>query len=517
MRIFFCLIIFAFYGFIAQSQDYIFNSHFGFPVNEKNIYFSGINTSFRPATGIENEIFDSLIFNNYKTSDKSLLYRKLFNEHFYHKKSDEHEFILNPIIDFRYNNQENIARTGFMNTRGIVMYGRLNSRIWFNTSIYENQGSFPSHIDKFYDDYLVIPGYARIKTYKDDAYDFMTAFGNVGFRASENLFFNLGTDKIFIGDGYRSMLLSDFSCSYLNFRTSYSYKNLTFNHIITHTLNPNYNNILGTDENWSVNMAYPAKLISYNYLMWNINENFQLGFFEATVFDPDDDVWNYGAINPVPYLNTSINGFDGNNNVLAGINFSYQNKKLGVVYSQFLIDKIDFSDKDENEYKNRLAWQIGYKAFDFLNIENLLFLMEYNHAGSLTYTHSNPSIHYGHFNQALAHPAGHGFDEIVFILKYSYGNLSIFSKLNYLKYMHSGDFDMKNIFNQNDFLNASVILKTGNEIYYSDTQIIYHINKAIGLHAFGGVILRHELLRNEKDIFLQFGLRTGLRANYYDF
>ncbi len=517
MRFFAILILFILSAYLTSSQDYIFNSHYGFPVNEKDIYFKDINTSLRPVLGSESEFFDSLIFYNFKEKDLPLFRRKMFHEHLYVSKSEGYRLVINPIFDFRYNQNSAGNTTGFLNTRGIAAFGRLNSKIWFNTSFYENQGSFPHHIDSFYSKYNIIPGYSRIKPYKDNAYDFMTAFGNISVKPANNLIFTFGTDKNFIGDGYRSVLLSDFSCPYLFLKTSLNYKKLTFNHIISHTLNPNYHNIMELEGEWSENMAYPGKLISYNYLTWNINKNFQLGFFEAVIFDArHDKIWNYAALNPVPYMNTGIYGFDNVNNALAGLNFSYQNQKYGVVYSQFLIDKIELS-KNRKKYDNRLAWQLGYKSFDFLTVKNLYFQFEYNHADALTYSHKYPTQHYGQFNQALAHPAGSGFDEFVVITKYSYKRFSVFTKLNYLQYQYAGSFDMKNIFNQEPFLKPMTIVSRGNTVIYSDSQIIFHVNKTIGLQIFGGIIFRQDLLFDEKNMFVQFGLRTALRANYYDF
>lgn len=501
-----------------QAQDYIFNSHFNFPINEKHIYYRDINTSLRPATGSEHEVFDSIIFRNYENKSGSIIKRKLFYEHLIISESDEHKVIINPIFDFRANKSVSEDRSGFLNTRGVVAYANINSKIWVNSSFYENQGVFPSHIDELYQKYLIIPGYSRVKEYKDSGYDFMTAYGSISAKPYKTLTFTFGTDRLFIGDGYRSMLLSDYSCANLFLKSSWQYKNIGFNHILTHTLNPNYNNIMGIDENWSINSIYPGKLISYNYLTWNINKLFQLGFFEAVVFDArSENIWNYAALNPVNYLNTAMLGFDNIDNVLAGLNFSYQNRQYGVLYSQFLIDKLGFNSYDSEKYSNRLAWQLGYKNFNLFGVKNLYFQVEYNHADVLTYTHSSPTQHYGHFNQPLAHPAGHGFDEIVFITKYQYSNFEIFTKLNCIKYDYAGDFDMKNIYNQEEFKGANVFISPGNKVLYSDTQFIYHINPAIGMQIFGGVIIRKDILFGDENIFVQFGLRTALRANYYDY
>ncbi len=512
MRFAFLIILIAF-SLNLSAQDYIFNAHYNFPVNEKNIYFNDLNTSLRLTSGSEHELFDSIIFNSFEKTELPVWKKKLFYEHLIISKSDKYKIIINPVFDFRYNKNSTENTTGFLNTRGFSVFGRLDNKIWFNTGFLENQGVFQPHINEFYQRYLVIPGYSRIKPYKDNGLDFASAWGNISFKPISTLSFSLGTDRMFIGDGYRSLLLSDFACPFLYFKTSFRYGNIGFNHIITQALNPNYNNVMGIDGNWGQNNIYPGKIISYNYLTWNISPSLQLGLFEAIVFDASKEkIWNYAAINPIPYLNTSIYSFNDINNALAGINLMYQNPKYGVVYSQVLIDNPDFSGNN-----NRMAWQFGYKNFSLFNINNLFVQMEYNHVDVLCYTHHVPQQHYGQFNQALAHPAGHGFDEIVFITKYSIAGFSVFTKLNYLQYKYTGDYDFKNIFNQQDYHAVNVFVSPGDRILNSDTQIIYTINPAIGMQAFAGIVYRQNLNSGDADRFIQFGLRTALRANYYDF
>jgi hypothetical protein len=495
------------------AQDYIFNAHYNFPVNEENLYFTDINTSLKLTTGSENSLYDSLIFNSYPKKELQAWKRKLFYEHLIISKSDKYKIIINPVFDFRYNKSTADNITGFLNTRGFSVFGKLDQKIWFNTGFLENQGVFPSHINEFYSTYLVIPGYSRIKPYQDNGFDFASAWGNISFKPISTLTFSLGTDRMFIGDGYRSLLLSDFACPFLYFKTSFRYGNLGFNHIITQALNPNLNNIMDLDGNWGLNNIYPGKLISYNYLTWNIRPYFQLGLFEAIIFDATEQkIWNTTALNPVPYLNTSIYGFNDVNNSLAGLNLMYQNSRYGILYSQILIDNPDFSGKN-----NRLAWQLGYKNFSLFSLENLFVQMEYNHVDVLCYTHHIPQQHYGQFNQTLAHPAGHGFDELVFITKYSFDRFTVFTKLNFLQYKFTGDYDFKNIFNQQDYHAVNIFVSSGDRIINSDTQIIYTINPAIGMQAFAGIIYRQNLNSGDANTFIQFGLRTALRANYYDF
>jgi hypothetical protein len=495
------------------AQDYPNNSNISLPINEESIYFAGINTSLRPFNESES-IIDSILYYSNNSNDKSFFIRKLLYENTIVFKDAKHALIINPIIDFRYNSDN--GRPGYLNTRGINIFGKLSNKIWFSTSFYENQGVFPEHIKRYYSKYGVLPGYNRVKSFKTNAYDFAKAHGKFTYQPIKNLSFTLGTDNNFIGDGYRSLLLSDYSTPYFFIKSSYKYKKLSFNHIISQVLNPNYNNIMGVEQNWRLNTYYPSKYISYNYLTWHPTKDIQIGFFEAIIFDAQnpDKTWNYNALNPLIFANTIQFGYNDSNNALTGINFSYQNSKYGVLYSQFLIDNISYNNSD---YENRLAYQLGYKTFNFGNVKNLYLQIEFNHVDILTYSHENPTQHYGHFNQSLAHPAGSGFNEYLAIISYQIHRIEFLSKLNYLEYKYSGSFDNKNIFNQSEFLEPNLIIYHPNKILYFDSQIIIHINPLINLQAFGGIVIRKEFYENTNNTFIQFGVRTSLRTNYYDF
>ena len=516
-RIFIVLILVLFQAGIF-AQDYPLNSFSHISINESSIYYNDASTSMRPLIGSEHHLFDSLIFNNsINNKEMSLMRRKIFHEHLHISNSEKYKLIINPIIDLRITRELQNKSKGFHNTRGLVIYGRLDSKIWFNSGFMENQAVFPDHINDFYSTFRIIPGYSRIKPFKNNGFDFTNAFGNISFKPIEILSFTLGTDRLFIGDGYRSVLLSDFASPYLYFKTSFRYKRIGFNHILTHTLNPNYNNIMGIDENWTLNTIYPGKIISYNYLTWDLNNYFRIGFFEAVVFDAEkENIWNYAALNPVTYLNTAYFGLDNINNALAGINISLQKEKIGIFYSQFLIDKISINP-DREKFENRTAMQLGYKSFKFINIENLYVQLEYNHADVFTYTHSNPTQHYGQFNQSLAHPAGHGFDELLIMAKYSTNKFSVLTKINYIQYRIGGYFNLQNIFSQEPINNSIIVAKPGQIVIYSETQLIYTLNPAMGLQIFGGYILRREQLRNTQNSYIQLGIRTTLRRNYHDF
>ena len=60
-----------------------------------------------------------------------------------------------------------------------------------------------------------MPGVGFYKTFKQNGVDYFDARGYITFNAAKYIDFQFGYDKNFIGNGYRSMFLSDWGNSYL--------------------------------------------------------------------------------------------------------------------------------------------------------------------------------------------------------------------------------------------------------------------------------------------------------------
>ena len=104
----------------------------------------------------------------------------------------------------------------------------------------------------------------------------------------------------------------------------------------------------------------------------------------------------------------------------------WQDPKIGIFYSQFIVDRF------YEWYYPVAAFQFGYKSFDFAGVENLYLQIEYNRVPREMYLHRNNYLHFGHYNQALAHPAGACFNEVVAIADYKYKNFKVLAKPTYL-------------------------------------------------------------------------------------
>jgi len=507
----FTIILFLLSSIALFAQDYPLTGHFH-NLNEKNIYYSEINTLIRPAIGVENNLYDSLIFSTPKSNRKSWFGRKLFDEHFIVGKDSNFTVFIDPLIDFRLNNQ--FIRDGYLNTRGVTASGNLGKRVYFNSAFTETQGVLPSSTQSFFAQFGVIPGYGRVKELSGfSEYDFGAAYGSLAVKASEKVNFTLGYDKLFIGDGYRSLILSDFSAPLMYFKTSAKFGKFEYNNIFTKALNPNFNNVMNVTNPVSANSLYPSKFVSFNTLTYNLNQRWQISLVEALVMSQDLDSWKVPVYSLTPFIRTYyIEPQNHLTNNLVGLNLSYQNPKIGIFYSQFIVDRF------YEWYYPIAALQLGYKSFDFAGIKNLYFQLEYNRVPREMYLHPNKELHYGHYNQALAHPAGAGFNEITAIADYKYKRFEVLAKTTYLKYAPTwGLFNRQNIYDYSLLFQYYFEHTDLSAMIFSDVVLIYNLNPSYRLQIFASISNRYTLETGSSSNFIQIGIRSAIRSNYYDY
>src|SRR5690606_467433 len=156
---------------------------------------------------------DTLLYKN-KTS---WLGRKWWNEHMVAFKGKNYWFTLDPGVDLLlgkdFDSKENYT---YNNTRLAFVQGGLGKKLNFHAVIYESQGRFAD----YYNEYAysiapgeggvaVVPGFGVAKDFKGDAFDYPLATGYLSYSPNKMFNFQFGHDKNFLGDGYRSLLLSD--------------------------------------------------------------------------------------------------------------------------------------------------------------------------------------------------------------------------------------------------------------------------------------------------------------------
>ncbi|MEL7006364.1 MAG: hypothetical protein AAFN93_27100, partial [Bacteroidota bacterium] len=149
-----------------------------------------------------------------------------------------------------------------------------------------------------------------------------------------------------------------------------------------------------------------------------ITDDFHLGLFESVLHGEPDSLG--GNDFQVEYLNPlifygAVEQQDGSaDNVIVGMDFSWDLWKSMQLYGQFTLDELIFSELISNSgwWGNKYGFQLGVKHYDFLT-PTLNWQIEYNQVRPFTYAHDGAFTSYTHYRQPLAHPLGANFRELI--------------------------------------------------------------------------------------------------------
>ncbi len=419
---------------LNYSQDFYTTQEISFLINRSN---TSVFSSLKPLIKSDLQkkaISDSLL--NHPGRDKKYLqkhkanwlYRKLRREDFIDFTEANFRLQINPLLLLEYKKQQNDARTFFINTRGIEFKADLGKRFSFYSSFYENQARFPDYISDYILTNRVVPGQgaAKYDAHKPNEYDYSRAEAYISAQLSPDFHVQFGHSKQFIGEGYRSMILSDNSFNYPFLKMTYDFGIFRYT-----VLWAQYQLFSGAYYSY-----HNRKYGSMNALSWLPAAGFEISLFELITWQgnsPDHpNSFNMNFFNPVLLFRTFQYGLNDDKNVLLGINLRKRITAFEQFYAQFALDEL----KNSSSGKNKYAFQLGIKSFDLFRdkfYRNRLFVLaEYNRATSYMYAHSNTLSSYSHYNQPLAHPAGGGLSEFTGIVDYRFRDLFLTVKYNYL-------------------------------------------------------------------------------------
>ncbi|MDX5319996.1 MAG: hypothetical protein LPK45_02890, partial [Bacteroidota bacterium] len=149
--------------------------------------------------------------------------RKPILWYFYPQKSamiyhDQGDFSVkvNPILNLWTGRDVARGENLYMNSRGAEVYGQIGRKLGFYTYLTENQTRAPYYLRQWTSYVGAYPSASLTKSFKTDGYDFFQARGYITFSPIKDyVSLQFGHDRNFIGDGYRSFILSDFGKEYL--------------------------------------------------------------------------------------------------------------------------------------------------------------------------------------------------------------------------------------------------------------------------------------------------------------
>jgi hypothetical protein len=312
-----------------------------------------------------------------------------------------------------------VLKNKFVTETSGGMYSRLDINDDFSAdfTFIGGQVSYPNFTDTIVSQYKIIPGLGRAYG-SNGKYNFTNFTGHLSYSPIRILNFQLGKDKMFIGDGYRSLLLSDVANNYPYFKSTVNIWKLQYS--VWYSA---LKDIYQTD---GIQNNFRNKYTTAHYLSFNATPEFNISFFETEVWQGNDTnrhrSFDPNYLNPVIFYRPIEYSLGSGDNALMGLNTSYKFLQQYKIYGQVVIDEFNLVEirKFTRWWANKQGFQIGAKCIDLFGIKNLSFQAEYNYVRPFTYSHGSPQQNYAHYNQPLAHPFGANFSEGLGIVSYKH-------------------------------------------------------------------------------------------------
>lgn len=483
-------------SFIKNESDSILSD------SERKFYLANIIRSEKKARNFFRWMYRSALFDNLLVIDTGNFYLTI-------------DPLLN--IEMGKDSEDQSGRSLYKNTRGVIVRANVGEKFSFETSLYENQMVLPTYLDNYATTTKIIPGQGSWKAFKtNQGYDFASASANLSYSPNKHFNFQLGTGKNFIGDGYRSLLLSDASFNYPFWKiiTTFGKKD-QFQYT---KLNASLSSVIRRENSTTTESLFQRKTMSTHHFSWLATKWLNIGLFESTLWQTEDSIGTnplqWQQFNPIIGINTATTGFNDVNHTIIGTNLKIKLPFKAVIYNQFVYDGA-----------SKYGYQIGAKYY---GISNLTLQAEYNTSAAYTYSSDTRLQAYSNYNEPLAHPAGANYNELIGIINYKYKRVFTQAKINLIN---------------SDIIGGNIFLSENQPIYTTTTSgsvttitettsikreltviqghIGYLINPKNNMSITIGLTKRTEHVPSSdythETNYLYVGFRTSLRNLYDDF
>lgn len=426
----------------SQSTFIPYNRDYYHLIDRFQIRYSGreniIQTSFKPIRRIELANFLETLKEEYQnmSPQDQFNYEFLMNDNWrytgseynknpkhwwnlaYERKSDlfvyesgDSYVRINPAMTFTVGKETDSDELLYTNTRGIEAQGVIDNKIGFYTLLTTSQSQFPGYVyDRAFPN-GALAHEASWKKFGDTGLDYFHVRGYFTFNLTKSIDVQAGYDKQFIGNGLRSMIMSDFSSPFLFAKINTRVGRLTYTNLFSQmTSDIIFNQGFPEEGN------YPTKFFAMHRIGVDVNSRLTIGLSEYIVSQKSEIEY----FNPIIFLR-AVELFQGSPaNVLISMDAKYDwNKKLRI-YGQLIFDdfEIDALRSGDKGWEIKFGTQLGVEYFDAFDIQNLDLQLETNISRPYFYAHEEPQMSYTNARNPLAHPMGSNFKEIILAGRY---------------------------------------------------------------------------------------------------
>ena len=487
----------------------IFSQQYNLPLNhlfsyelEKEILQSKeiIHTGFKPLlkSAVNQSINDSTIFPTIGISrryDKSYVSRKLFHEHLISLDTGMVKLTIDPLLNLEFGRElqdDPRAIPLYKNTRGFNVKLMLGDKVAIESSFRENQANLPQYLSYRVGQTQEAYGQGSVKKFGDFGYDFAMASAYISYSPSSRINIQAGHGKHFVGNGYRSLLLSDlsFNYPYLKLNTNWFNNKLQYQNMYTI-----FQDLERVNSDNLSEALFERKQGVFHFLEYSPNSKFSVGFFEGHIFPSLDTSGNIpvGANYWVPliFLNSLIQGPESSAKSVIGTNISVQIAQQLQLYNQFSIRDRAFDNP---------SLQLGLRWY-FL--EHFMFQGEFNSTAE-----SSTTTTYAHYNQSLSHPIVYDASELIGIIQFQKNRWQSRLKVNSIA-------NQQTTIDYIDFRQAFIVNPSYNFTLHLGAQ--YRNQSAADDNLSPTQLSADYSALQNKSLYVYFGLSTNLQNLYFDY
>lgn len=346
---------------------------------------------------------------NSKRAILKVFYRK--KNALLHYRHPEFEIQANPVFNGWGGKEKNGLETNFLNSRGAEIRGMVNKKIGFYSVVTTTQALFPAYTRENIAAFRAVPGEAYYKPYQTNGVDYYSARGYITFKLTKNIQLQFGHDRNFIGNGYRSLILSDYTAPYTFAKIQTKIWKFQYTNLYAQLF---YNTSIGKDT------TYSRKFLSMHHLSLNIGKHLNVGVFESIMYTRQNNQFDVNYMIPIIFYRYVETYMGSSDKVTLGMDFKLNFARHVSVYGQLILNEFKINEirSGNGWWGNKYGYQLGFKYIDVAGVKNLDLQMEANVVRPYTYTSLDGTASYSHYNQPLAHPYGANFIEVLGILRY---------------------------------------------------------------------------------------------------
>jgi len=327
-------------------------------------------------------------------------------------------FQFHPILDLEVGNDLLTLKPAITRLGGMHLKTNINNDFTLAATLYGGKISFPFFIDTSISKQKIIPESGQAYGSNSSGYTFFDYTGYISYSPKNNKIFNFqaGRDKHFIGDGYRSVLLSDYGPAYPYFRINTNIWRLQYN--VWYVMMNDVSTANGRQK------SFTNKYGTFHYLSYNVIKGLNIGLFENIVWRGSDTNqarnFELNYLNPIIFFRPQEYSIGSPDNSFLGANINFVLLKTLKLYAQIGLDEFLLKEirAGKGWWANKQAWQLGIKYINAFGVKGLKIQAEYNQVRPFTYTHGLVDQNYSHYGKPLAHPLGANFTEFLGFVNY---------------------------------------------------------------------------------------------------